>query len=889
MKTGMEETALNIQDLQLNHQLPLPGMHTDPLVLSWKEEGQVEKVQITLLKDDAAVFEKEVREPEAFLGTRLNADLQPCTDYEIRLTAWGEKTKKSCYLPFFTGKRGSAWEGAWITAPGDPDVPFSLEKTFELKALPKKAVFLFCGLGLAEVFVNGSRAQREVLTPGYQSYDSHVFADGVDITDLLVLGRNTIRVDLADGWYRGRIGFGGGYTKVYGARNCLIGELWCDGSCTLKTDATWLAAPQEVLFSSIYDGEIQDPGFLLHERTPAVPCMLWTPEGVGPLTDRLNPQVLAGTGLPAKKILHTKHDELVLDFGQEITGWMALSIPEDPAFSRGRALVLSTCEVLQDKCFWNENYRTARSQFSLVLDGTARTILPRFTFFGFRYLRIQLLANPQVVTEKIPVAEPVPGEEPFTTCEVLAGTDITASLSEELLKALSIQAVPVSSELVQTGFLTAGDPAVNQLFSNILWGQKDNFLDVPTDCPQRDERLGWTGDAQIFSETALFQYDCTAFFRKYLYDCRAEQIKVGGSLPNTVPRLNRGMVASFGASPWADAACVIPWNLYQASGDRELLKECLPGMRMLVDAIRKEEEKIPGPHLVKSGFHFGDWLALDNKEPGPFGATDPLFLASAYYYEDARHTAEAFKILGGEDQAKEYQSLAEDILSAIRAKYFDGDGLCSIRTQTAAAVSVMMNLNPTKEARQRQGDLLADLVHENSDHLNTGFVGTGFLLPALSETGHGGLSVTLLLNRDIPSWLYEVEMGATTIWERWNSLLPDGKANPDGMNSFNHYSFGSIAGWAARYLGGIRELAPGYVKAKIQPFFDRRLGSFSIRQDTPSGTYCCSWACQETGTVTVEVTVPDGCTAVFTAGDLQETLQKGTWHFVVPVDMEDKR
>jgi alpha-L-rhamnosidase len=905
-----------ISNLKINHMDPLPGMNMDPAVISWRQEGNPDRILITVHKDGMPVHSQETGDSSAPLGTKISFPFEPCTAYDVTVRAEkklyqgenniasdktsenteGESAEESlsavaqASISLFTGKMTSAWEGKWISAPGDPDLPFSLSKTFIIEKRPKKAVFLWAGLGLSEVSVNGKRAGEEVLTPGYHSYDSHVFTDGLDLTDLLVKGENTIRVDFADGWYRGRIGFGGGYSRVYGDRNCLIGELWCDGSLILKTDNSWQAGPQDVVFSGIYDGEIQDPGYLIHEKTEKSPCILWKPEGTGPLTDRLNPPIEEGQGLSVQKILHTKKEETVLDFGQEITGWMHFTIPKDFPMKKGQALLFSTCEVLQDGCFWNENYRTARSRFAFVYDGKnygeSSWFRPRFTFYGFRYLKIQLLDQPRVLTEEIPVEEPVPGGRLTESCKVLSGEDLTRTLSDSNLLKLNLKAVPVGSKMLQTGFLSSGDRDVNRLFSNILWGQRDNFLDIPTDCPQRDERLGWTGDAQIFSETAFFQFDCGAFFRKYLYDCRAEQRKVDGSLPNTVPRLNRGMVAAFGSSPWADAACVIPWNLYRACGDRELLRECLPGMQSLVDSIRREEEKEGGPHLVKTGFHFGDWLALDNPEPGPFGATDPLFLASAYYFEDTAHTAEAFHILGQEKEAQEYQSLSKEILSAIRDKYFDGDGLCQIRTQTAAAVSIAMGLNPTEEARKKQGDLLAELVHENGDHLNTGFVGTRFLLPALSETGHNGLAVTLLLNRDIPSWLYEVDMGATTIWERWNSLLPDGKPNSDGMNSFNHYCFGSIAGWAARYLGGIREVNPGYRKAEIKPGIDRRLKSFSILQHTPCGTYFCSWICQEDGSVNITVTVPADCTADFETGGLKKTLNAGSWKFRIAMETD---
>ena len=348
-----------------------------------------------------------------------------------------------------------------------------------------------------------------------------------------------------------------------------------------------------------------------------------------------------------------------------------------------------------------------------------------------------------------------------------------------------------------------------------------------------------------------------------------------------MPRLKEGMVAEHGSCPWADAGMIIPWKVYQQYGNRTLLAECYSGMKAWVDCQRKKEEALGGLHLIKDGFHFADWLALDNPQPGPFGATDPLYIASAYYYEDTRIVAESAEILGKTEDAETYRKLSEEILTAIQKTYFDENGLCTCKTQTGSAIAVMFGLNPSEEARQQEGDVLAQRVEENDGHLNTGFVGTTMLCPALTETGHNDIAMQLLLNENYPGWLYSVNLGATTIWERWNSVMPDGHLNSDGMNSLNHYSYGSIEAWMYGEVCGIRPVEAGFKKAMIAPHADQRLGKAEGTLDTAAGCYKSSWH-YEGDTVVYEVEVPFDTQAEFCVDGIEpQKLEAGSYVFKV--------
>ncbi|MCC8065572.1 MAG: glycoside hydrolase family 78 protein, partial [Clostridiales bacterium] len=716
------------------------------------------------------------------------------------------------------------------------------------------------------------------------------------VTSYLNAGENEICIWLGEGWFKGLLGFDGGFTDIYGDRLYAIAELYLknqDGeTLAVRTDDTWESRISPVIFNNIYDGEVYDArreywsasaeecretGAVElasptdEQRDKILPC--------GPLTDRYGLPIVKKESFAVKELIHTPKDETVLDFGQEITGWVEI----DCDFPEGTKITLSAGEILQNDCFYRENLRTAKAEYTYISNGKKALVRPHFTFYGFRYMKVEAEA-------------PECGNT--SSCD----SDTRAEALSASVRAEQFTAWHLRSDFDQIGQIETGNAKVNQLFSNALWGQKDNFLDVPTDCPQRDERLGWTGDAQVFSETACYNMYMPAFYRKYLWDMRAEQSILEGSVPNVVPRLKQGMVAEHGSCPWADAGVIIPWNVYQHYGSKTLLAETYPGMKAWVDCQRKREEAIEGPHLVKDGFHFADWLALDNDQPGPFGATDPLYIASAYYYRCADIVAQSAKILGYEE-AEEYRELADAIKKAVREKYFDENGLCVCETQTGSAIAISFGLTETtistdmqeckakvaaddapvhleehsvRSFMQQEGEALESRVKANNDHLNTGFVGTTMLCPALTATGHNDTAVTLLLNEDFPSWLYSVNLGATTIWERWDSVGPDGTISAEGMNSLNHYSYGSIEAWMYGYVCGIRPAAAGFRRAILEPHPDQRLQFAKGKLETAAGLYESSWSYDESGNVTYTFTVPfnaeaelrlpDGRTAVLTAG-----------------------
>ncbi|MCC8045971.1 MAG: glycoside hydrolase family 78 protein [Clostridiales bacterium] len=881
---------------------------------------------------------------------QVSLALKPRTGYLWEVTVMAENGESASAVGRFeTGKMDEPWAGQWIspkkeekaaasaaedssaaqqedisgqTARDENQISAILAKKFYIEETPEAsenascgARLYICGLGIYECWINGQKVGEEYLAPGYHSYDFHLQAQTYDVASYLKPGENEVCIWLGEGWFKGRLGFDGGFTDIYGDRLYAIAELYVknqDGeTLAVRTDDTWESRISPVIFNNIYDGEVYDARReywsgsaqyqVMNSQEPdsqtvecqaadsraqaadaqskdaadsnrsaafaAGPVELASPTDAqhdeivpcGALTDRYGLPIVKKESFAVKELIHTPKGETVLDFGQEITGWVEI----DCDFPAGTKITLSAGEILQNDCFYRENLRTAKAEFTYISNGKKALVRPHFTFYGFRYMKVECDA-------------PVRADQ-FTAWHLRSDFD-------------------------QIGQIETGNAKVNQLFSNALWGQKDNFLDVPTDCPQRDERLGWTGDAQVFSETACYNMYMPAFYRKYLWDMRAEQSILGGSVPNVVPRLKRGMVAEHGSCPWADAGVIIPWNVYQHYGSKTLLAETYPGMKAWVDCERKKEEAIEGPHLVKDGFHFADWLALDNDQPGPFGATDPLYIASAYYYRCADIVAQAAEILGYEE-AKEYRKLADAIKQAIREKYFDENGLCVCKTQTGSAIAIIFGLTdasmpadaqegaaktaaddaPTYadvqsvcSFTQQEGNALESRVKANNDHLNTGFVGTTMLCPALTATGHNDTAMTLLLNEDFPSWLYSVNLGATTIWERWDSVGPDGTISAEGMNSLNHYSYGSIEAWMYGFVCGIRPAEAGFGRAVLEPHPDQRLQFVNGKLQTPMGLYESSWRYDENGNVAYTFTVPfnaeaelklpDGRTAVLTAG-----------------------
>ncbi len=780
------------------------------------------------------------KDPDAdSMDYHVELDCKPRTRYTWDVEVMADNGSHASAESWFeTGKMDEAWEGKWISPVGET-VSSIMRKRFSIHK-PENARLYICGLGVYECMVNGEKVGQEYLAPGYHSYDFHLQAQVYDVTPYLKEGENEICIWLGEGWFKGRLGFDS-YTDLYGDRLYAIAELYAqytgsqplgEEKPVLVTDGSWEALVSPVTFNNIYDGERYDARREALEEIGKVE--LAEPEKCGKLTDRYSLPIVKKESFAVAELIHTPKGETVLDFGQELTGWVEIECD----FPAGTQICLTASEIMQEGCFYHDNLRTAKTEFTYISNGKKAVARPHFTFYGFRYMKVEC-------TEQVTAGQ-------FT-------------------------AYHLRSDFDQIGWIETADSKVNQLFSNALWGQKGNFLDVPTDCPQRDERLGWTGDAQVFSETACYNMYMPSFYRKYLWDMRAEQSILGGSVPNVVPRLKEGMVAEHGSCPWADAGVIIPWNVYRHYGNKTLLAETYPGMKAWVDCQREKDEAEGGPHLVKGGFHFADWLALDNDQPGPFGATDPLYIASAYYYRCADIVAKSAEILGLAE-ADGYRELAGEIKKAIQEKYFDADGLCVCKTQTGAAIAIGFGLSDGKE--QEEGQALADRVKANKSHLNTGFVGTTLLCPALTATGHHDMAVTLLLNEDFPSWLYSVNLGATTIWERWDSVLPDGKISPEGMNSLNHYSYGSIEAWMYGYVCGIRVAEAGFRKAVLEPHPDVRLGYAKAKLETAAGLYESSWECREDGKVSYAFTVPFGAEAEIRLPDgRKETVGAGTYIF----------
>ena len=438
----------------------------------------------------------------------------------------------------------------------------------------------------------------------------------------------------------------------------------------------------------------------------------------------------------------------------------------------------------------------------------------------------------------------------------------------------------IHSDIKRTGNIQTSSEKVNRLFNNTVWGQRGNFLDVPTDCPQRDERMGWTGDAQAFCTTASFHMETPAFYRKYIYDMRLDQRTYAGGVPHVVPdvlgQVQRGKSGersagaeetwpTYGSCAWGDAACIIPWTLYKFYGDEILLAEQYPVMADWVDYIRRiDEEKCGGKRLWSTGFHFADWLALDNPDKSScFGGTDNTYVATAFYYYSAMLAAKAAYVLGIRQDARNYRQLAREIKAAFRQKYFDSQGELTVQTQTAMVLALYFRLAPKSSRKKIAGELRKN-IQDHGMHLTTGFVGTCYLCLALTQCGMDQEAYSLLLQEEYPSWLYEVNMGATTIWERWNSILPDGHISDTGMNSLNHYAYGVIAEWMYRCMCGLNpvEKNPGFRRSVIAPRPDRRLQYARCSYDSAVGLYESGWEWKKNG-ILFQVRIPFNAKARF--------------------------
>ena len=838
---------MKITELRVNGIREPLGFSLPHLSISWKTVETAskrpvrERLTVAANPDFSEVLFEKDQERLRSIGEAVELRLSPRTRYYVRAEVWGDDGDHAAGDTWFeTGKMDEPWQAKWI---GQKEEDAFHPLFFRAFTLPKDAVsarLYVTGLGLYEAYVNGEKAGDDLLAPFLSDYDESVQAQTYDVSDLLKAGENRLEIITGNGWYKGRLGYEG-RREVYGKDFQVIAELrvtFADGSqAVIGTDESWQYQGSDFEYTDIYDGECLNRLLWKEKENVPKPVRLMPEKKT---EDRTSLPVIVKDSLPVRDILRTPAGETVLDMGQNFTGYMEYTAD----FPAGTRVTLDHGEILQGGNFYNDNYRSARAQMIYVSDGRKERVRAHFTFFGFRYVRVTGW----------------PGE----------------IRKEDFLGRV------VYSDLDTSIRFHSSNEKLNRLSQNAFWGQRSNFLDMPTDCPQRDERLGWTGDAQVFSPTACFQMDTRAFYRKFLSDLRIDQQKHGGAVANYLPNIG-GMPG--GSSVWGDIATFLPATLYEFYGDREDLEAQYPLMRDWLNWIFRQDEEHGGRRLWDFGFHFGDWLAQDGVTPQSMkGGTDDFFVASMYYYASALKTTQAARILEKPEDAETFGHLAEEIRAAILREYFSPAGRLCVDTQTAYLLCLNFSVYVDRE-RLIEG--LKKRFQKDCYKIKGGFVGATMMCRVLAENGLEDLAAYFLFQEGFPGWLHCVNLGATTIWERWNSVLDDGTISGTGMNSLNHYSYGSVMEYVFRDLAGIRPLAPGFGRVRFAPQPSRYLQELSCAYDSVSGEYSSFWRINEDGTLTVRFRVPFGCTAeallpgsgetvALTAGEYEKTYRPDT-------------
>ncbi|WP_394554877.1 family 78 glycoside hydrolase catalytic domain [Agromyces sp. MMS24-JH15] len=709
--------------------------------------------------------------------------------------------------------------------------------------------------GVMTLRLNGERVGDDVLHPGWTSYASRLRYRTWDVTDLVREGANAIGVHLADGWYRGYLGFGG-LRDTYGDRTAALVQLeveHADGSRTVTgTDASWRSAAGPVTRADLYMGETFDArraatGAGGQDGTawdePGFDDVAWTPVEVRPFEASV---LVAPDGPPVRRtqavapvaITTSPGGRTLVDFGQNLVGRLRVRVP---AGTPGREIRFRHAEVLEHGELGTRPLRAATATDEVILGGEAFTWEPEFTFHGFRYAEV----------------EGWPGE----------------------LGAGDLEAVVIHTDLRRLGTFEASDPLLDRLHENVVWGMRGNFLDVPTDCPQRDERLGWTGDLQVFAPTAAFLYDTAGMLTGWLADLAADQ-HADGNVPVYVPwaDVDPNLPPLGAEAGWGDAATVVPWTLYERSGDAGILRRQWRSMTAWTDCLAARaggRVDFPG-----GGFSFGDWLDSAAPDDQPWAARLPWqAVATAYLARSARIVRDTALVLGDAEAAARYDALFERAAARYRDEYTTPSGRAAFPSQTAYALGLAFDLLLPAQ-RAHAGDLLAAQVATDGFHVGSGFLGTPVVCDALADTGNAATAWRLLLQRECPSWLYAVTMGATTIWERWNSMLPDGTINPGDMTSFNHYAFGAIADFLHRRVAGLAPDAPGYRRIRIAPLPTPGLEWVRAAHETPYGRAAVSWTLDGED-FALEVVVPPSTSAVVELpdGSAPVAVASGTHRF----------
>ncbi|KAL2676511.1 hypothetical protein Neosp_010271 [[Neocosmospora] mangrovei] len=738
----------------------------------------------------------------------------------------------------------SDWTAKLVGGPSqgpDPKRPILLRKTFTNPRSTRARLYATAH-GVYEVHINGQRVSDELLAPGWQSYNHRLYYQTYDVTSLLQEGENVIGVHVAEGWFASRIGRPG-VANHWGEQLGFLAQLEVNGRVCCQTDSSWEYFDGPLLLSELYNGEVLDSNLVdptwstlaakAHakgsvEELPFPKAELIAPD-VAPVTRIME--------LKPKEIITTPKGKKVLDFGQNFVGW--LRVEKDIPGKPGDTLLIRHAEVMEHGELGTRPLRSAKALYELKLGGSTKGCEAKFTFFGFRYAEINGYDDISL--------------EDFT-------------------------GIVVASNLRRTGTFESSHTMLNRLHENAIWSMRGNFISIPTDCPQRDEKLGWTGDIQVFSPTANFLFDTSAFLGSWLRDLDVDQKDADGVVPVIIPnlpkqpdnRMKRPMAV------WGDTSVITPWDLYMAFGDTTQLEAQWKSMCSWLDVGVPRDER---------GFwstdwpQYGDWL--DPRAPVDMPGncpTDNFLVANAYLIYATKLAAEIGKVLGKNEKSAKYTSNVASLTKLFQEEYVTPKGRMACDTQTTYALALKFGLLEEKHlatARERLGYL----VRWERFKITTGFAGTPIILHALSENGMLNFAYRMLQERDCPSWLYPVGMGATSIWERWNSMLEDGSINPGQMTSFNHYALGSVCAFMHKTVGGLSPTSPGWKTALVKPQPGGTLRFAKTSFESPYGLYEVDWKIED-GSMTTKVKVPPNTEAHVVLNGVDETVGSGEYEYV---------
>jgi alpha-L-rhamnosidase len=830
---------VKVQNLLTENLVNPIGLDVKQPRFTWQLAGAKRNIQQTAYEikvtsgKSTAWSSGKVASDQSVQVTYRGSELHSGINYQWQVRVWDNSGKASGWSQpanFRMGLLDAAnWKAQWIEAGFNEDTvnrPAQYFRTnFQVNKKIVSAVLYITSHGMYEAHINGKRVGDAYLSPGWTSYNKRLQYQVYDVTSLLSNGKNATGVVLGNGWYRGFLAWSNN-KDIYGKKLGLLYQLqinYTDGSSSLVlSDNNWKSSTGSIRYAEIYHGETIDAR---EEKAGWASASYndneWSPVKTAtyPFSNLLstyNEPIRKHETFKPVKIITTPKGERVIDFGQNLVGWVMVKV----SGNAGDKITLRHAEVL-DKYgnFYIDNMRIAKTTASYILRGVGNEEFePHFTFYGFRYIKI----------------DDYPGE----------------------LKAENFTAVALYSDMKVTGSFTSSHPLINQLQHNIQWGQRGNFLDVPTDCPQRDERLGWTGDAQAFSRTAAFNFGVNNFFAKWLRDLEADQ--ENGSVPFVIPNV-LGPNSS-GSTGWADACTIIPWNMYLAYGDTNILRNQYESMKAWIGFMERSSTN----YLWNKGFHFGDWLfyrPFDDND-GRSAVTDKYLIAQCFFAHSLDLVIKTAMVLGKYDDRVKYNELLKNVKAAFIKEYVTPNGRLVSSTQTAYVLALNFDMLP-EALREQAAAKLVENIKSYGNHLTTGFLGTPYLCHVLSRFGYVDIAYTLLLQESFPSWLYPVKMGATTIWERWDGIKPDSTFQTPGMNSFNHYAYGAIGDWMYRVVAGIDTdpEGPGYKKIVIKPIVGKGLTRASATLDTYYGKLSSGWK-KEGNKIMLDIEIPPNATAI---------------------------